>query len=96
MINDLSTRSCSQKALKVAHFSKPSPSDTANKSRTVDQLAKTRQVALVTIQAAPTGTISIFSPLLPSTSIHVNKKSNLSFKYSRVPFSLGEVRSIVE
>lgn len=60
MINDLSTRSCSQKALEVAHFSKTSPSDTAKKSRR--SVRKTRQLALVAFQAAPTGTISIFPP----------------------------------
>lgn len=60
MINDLSTCSCSQKALEVAHFSKTSPSDTAKKSRR--SVRKTRQLALVAFQAAPTGTISIFPP----------------------------------
>lgn len=66
-------------------FPKRPPSATAKKSRR--SVRKTRQVALVTIQAAPTGTISIFSPPLPSSSIHLNKKSNLSFKYSTVPFA---------
>lgn len=92
MINDPSIRSsCSQKALEEAHFSKASPSETAKKSR--GSVRKTRQVALVTIQAAPTGTISIyiyiFFFLLPllSSSILLNKKSNMSFKYSTVPFA---------
>lgn len=40
MINDPAAHSRSQKALEVARFSKPSPCDTAKKSRTVDQLAE--------------------------------------------------------
>lgn len=69
MINDPSTRSRSQKALEEAHFSKTSPSETAKKSRR--SVRKTRQLALVAIQAAPTGTISIFPPPhLLSTSIY--------------------------
>lgn len=60
MINDPSTSTRSQKALEEVRFSKTSPSETAKKSRR--SVRKTRQVALVTIQAAPTGTISIFSP----------------------------------
>ena len=96
MINDPSTRSRSQKALEEAHFSKTSPSETAKKSRR--SVRKTRQLALVAIQAAPTGTISIFfSPTSPvHIYIHLNKKSNSISQIFNSPFSLGEVRSIVE
>lgn len=43
----------------------------------------TRQVALVTIQAAPTGTISVAPPpfFYPSTSMHLNKKNQKNQTY---------------
>lgn len=63
MINDPSAQSHSQKALEEAHFSKTSPNETAKKSRR--SVRKTRQVALVAIQAAPTGTISTPLPSQP-------------------------------